>query len=50
MMTVQSRITMIRMFENLRERYENGDKNVIKTETGYKLIGPTGETIMEIGF
>lgn len=49
-MTIKRRITIIKAYEDLKKRYENGDKDVVKTEMGYKLVKPTGETIMEIGF
>lgn len=49
MMTVADRIRTIRLYEMLKEMYENGNKNVIKTgDYSYKQIGPAGETIIEV--
>lgn len=49
MTAVERRITILRVYEQLKERYERGDKDVIKTgDFRYKQIGPTGDTIIEV--
>lgn len=37
------------LFDHLKTKYENGDKDVIKTKYGYALINEKGKIVIESG-